>query len=239
MDIASVTHDGTGTVTINLSEPLDYGRYILTVTGLLSVDGVAMTEDYNNMIVNTVPFYANETIKSVKAIGAQSGNPAANAIDGKLSTRWSQKGKMQWIQFDLGSVQYIYAVDLAWYLGNTRVNYFDIKCSTDGKTWTELDMDETSSGLTNEMERYTFDVTKARYVRIYCNCASTSEWNSMTEARVCVVDDTNGIVSETDDKLNDESAWVYDLAGRNISNYQVTSSQIMIKKGRKVFMKKK
>ena len=239
MDIASVTHDGTGTVTINLSEPLDYGRYTLTVTGLLSVDGVVMTDDYNNMIVNTVPFYANETIKSVKAIGAQSGNPAANAIDGKLSTRWSQKGKMQWIQFDLGSVQYIYAVDLAWYLGNTRVNYFDIKCSTDGKTWTELDMDETSSGLTNEMERYTFDVTKARYVRIYCNCASTSEWNSMTEARVCVVDDTDGIVSETDDKLNDESARVYDLAGRNIGNYQVTSSQIIIKKGRKVFMKKK
>ncbi len=239
MDIASVTHDGTGTVTINLSEPLDYGRYTLTVTGLLSVDGVAMTDDYNNMIVNTVPLYANKTIKSVAAIGAQSGNPAVNAIDGKLSTRWSQEGKMQWIQFDLGSVQYIYAVDLAWYLGNTRVNYFDIKCSTDGETWTELDMDETNSGMTNEMERYTFDVTEARYVRIYCNCASTSTWNSMTEARVCVVDDTNGIVSATDDKLNDESVRVYDLAGRNISNYQVTSSQIIIKKGRKVFMKKK
>lgn len=143
---------------------------------------------------------------------------------------------MQWIQFDLGSVQYIYAVDLAWYLGNTRVNYFDIKCSTDGKTWTELDMDETSSGLTNEMERYTFDVTEARYVRIYCNCASTSKWNSMTEARVCVTDEPDGILSPAFDMASgqQESA-MYDLNGRAVRKDHLP--RIVIKNSKKVFTK--
>ena len=113
---------------------------------------------------------------------------------------------------------------------------FDNIVPTDGKTWTELDIDETSSGLTNEMERYTFDVTEARYVRIYCNCASTSTWNSMTEARVCVTDEPDGIEPKTDDKPNSGFAKVYDLTGRIMGGYQTTSSQFIIKKGRKMLM---
>lgn len=231
IDIASVTHDGEGFIFITLAEPLEYGRYTLTVSGLLSVDGAAMTSEYSSLMVNTVPLYANTTIKRVTAIGAQSGNPASNAIDGKLSTRWSQEGKQQWIQYDLGGVKYVNAVDIAWYLGNTRVNYFDIKCSTDSRTWTEVDMGETTSGLTNEMERYRFNTVQARYVRIYCNGASSSTWNSITEARVCVTDESDGINPITVDTSICSSANIYDLEGRIMHGWQ--ANKIMIYKGKK------
>ncbi|MBQ0021011.1 MAG: glycoside hydrolase family 88 protein [Bacteroidales bacterium] len=211
--IQEITHDGAGTITIITDEPLDYGRYTLTVSGLLSVDGVAMSSDYNGLLVCTVPFYKNTTIKSVTAIGAQSGNPATNVIDGKLSTRWSQEGKQQWIQFNLGSVKVIYAVDLAWYLGDTRVNYFDVKVSTDAKNWTSVLSSQQSSGTTNEMERYTFpEKVEAKYVRIYCNGASTSTWNSMTEGRVCVDEEATGVVLPG--MMASSASKAYDLNGR-------------------------
>ena len=58
----------------------------------------------------------------------------------------------------------------------------------------------------------------------------------MTEARVCVTDEPDGIEPKTDDKPNSGFAKVYDLAGRIMGDYQTTSSQFIIQKGRKVLM---
>ena len=38
----------------------------------------------------------------VNALGSQVGNPASNAIDKNLNTRWSNEGLGSWIQIDLG-----------------------------------------------------------------------------------------------------------------------------------------
>ncbi|MCD8304846.1 MAG: glycoside hydrolase family 88 protein [Prevotellaceae bacterium] len=181
-------YDGERTVTLELSSPVDFGKHTVTVTGQQSLSGTTLTDSVRT-VLRTVPYYDNVSISAVTAIGAQSGNPAKNAIDNDLSTRWSEEGTGQWLELDLGETEAVYAVDLAFYLGSTRVNYFDIYTSDDEESWTERLGEQQSSGLTDELERYYLpDDVEARYVRIYCNQASTTTWNSITEARVCVVE---------------------------------------------------
>ncbi len=183
-------YDGDRTVTLTLARPVDFGTHTITVMGQTSLSGATLTDSVRT-VIRTVPLYDNVTITAVTAIGAQSGNPASNAIDNNLDTRWSQEGTQQWLQLDLGTQQTVYAVDIAFYLGDTRVNYFDIRTSNDAEEWTDQLTDLTSSGLTAELERYYLpEETDTRYVRIYCNQASTTTWNSITEARVCVVEET-------------------------------------------------
>ncbi len=186
----SAEYDGERTVTLTLDNAVDFGSHTITVTGQRSLSGTTLTDSVRT-IVRTVPYYDNVTIEAVTAIGAQSGNPATNATDNSLSTRWSQEGTGQWLQLDLGSEQTVYAVDLAFYLGDTRVNYFDVRTSSDADEWTDQLTDCQSSGLSDELERYYLpEETDARYVRIYCNQASTTTWNSVSEARVCVVEES-------------------------------------------------
>ena len=188
-DIQRVDFDGLRTVVLTLNAPLDYGVYRLSVQDVRNTEGMEIAGDNEHLLVRTVPLTPNSIDMTVTAIGAQSGNPAVNVIDGNYSTRWSQEGMEQWIQFDLGQAERVTAVDIAFYLGNTRVTYFDIMTSLDGQSWTEALSSLVSSGLTTELERYRLpDAVEARYVRIVCNGASTSPWNSITEARIRVDD---------------------------------------------------
>ena len=186
VDATDISYDGGTTLTITLREPLDYGSYRFTVQGIKSADGAELSSTAaTHCIMRTVALSPNTLSMTVTAIGAQSGNPAANIVDNSYGTRWSQEGKGQWVQFDLGETACVAAVDIAFYLGNTRVNYFDIRTSVDGQTWTDVLKGMQSSGLTTEMERYRLpEAVEARYVRIVCNGASSTTWNSITEARI-------------------------------------------------------
>src|SRR5689334_5876684 len=102
------------------------------------------------------------TITSVTASGAEPGNPAQNAVDGSLSTRWSSNGVGQWIRADLGSVQSVSSVSIAWYQGNQRVSKFQIAVSQNGSAYTTV-YGGSSSGKTTGLETYSFATTSARY----------------------------------------------------------------------------
>lgn len=199
MDGADIAYDGDRTVTLTLSEPLDYGRYVFEAVGLMSEAGGEMATDQKRTLIRTVPLTAAPKDMTVKAIGAQAGNPATNAIDNNIGTRWSQAGLKQWICFDLGSAQMVKGVDIAFYSGANRRSFFDVEISNDGSTFTTMLEGCESSGLTEEMERYKFGPVEARYVRLMCNGNSQGgdNWNSITEARVPVVVD-NAEIGEID-----------------------------------------
>ncbi|MBR3513108.1 MAG: glycoside hydrolase family 88 protein [Bacteroidaceae bacterium] len=185
---ADIAYDGAKTVVITLGKPLDYGCYQFRVEGIRSMDGAEIAA-HDVTLIRTVPLTPNTVDMAITAIGAQSGNPAANVADGSYGTRWSQEGTGQWLQFDLKRTERVVAVDIAFYLGDTRTNYFDIKTSTDGRSWTDVLTKQQSSGWTSQLERYRLPQTvEARYVRIYCNGASTTAWNSILEARVRLED---------------------------------------------------
>lgn len=196
---AEIAYDGDRTVTITLPEPLEYGRYVFEATGLKSEAGGDLAADQKRTLIRTVPLTAAPAGMTVTAIGAQAGNPAANAIDNNIGTRWSQSGLKQWICFDLGSAQKVKGVDVAFYAGASRRSFFDVEISADGETFATVLEGCESSGLTNEMERYKFAAAEARYVRLMCNGNSQGgdNWNSITEARVWV-DIDNSEIGEID-----------------------------------------
>ena len=80
---------------------------------------------------------AKLTVAGVTASG-DDGNGPRNTIDGDTATRWSAHGDGQWIQWDLGSVQSLSQVRIAFYKGNSRINTFDIEVS-DGATSTRVE----------------------------------------------------------------------------------------------------
>ena len=221
-------------VTIHLTDSLDYGLYRLSVEGLHSAEGGELAQNQQRTILRTVPLDAKQANVTVTAIGSQSGNPHTNANDGKLSTRWSQEGTNQWIRFDLRAVKSVWAVDVAFYNGDQRVFYFKIQTSTDNRTWTDATGDLTSSGLTNELERYRFEPVEARYVRLLCNGNSTNKWNSPTEIRVRF-DEIDGLTPQPPllQRGGDAGA-MYDLAGRRVDQLR---KGIYIVNGKKVLVK--
>src|SRR6266446_10044677 len=121
-------------------------------------------------------------VASVVASG-NDGNLPQNTLDKNLATRWSAQGDGQWIRYDLGALATVDHLDIAWYLGNTRIAYFDIQVSLDTVTWTKVFSGQ-SSGQTLQLERYAFPTTTGRYVRIVGHGNSSSTWNSITEVAI-------------------------------------------------------
>jgi hypothetical protein len=139
-------------------------------------------------------------ITGVNASSYETVNPPTNAIDNKLSTRWSGDGVGSWIRADLGKQQTVCSVDIAWYHGNERTNNFVIAVSKDGTSFTNVYTGK-SSGTTTSAERYSFAETTARYVRVTVNGNSINTWASITEIDVIgytpIVDTTAPSVSIT------------------------------------------
>src|SRR5207245_7890748 len=82
---------------------------------------------------------------------ANDGNVPQNTLDNSLDTRWSAQGDGQWIRYDLGALVAVDHVDIAWYLGDTRISSFDIQVSLDTVTWTKVFSGQ-SSGQTLQLE---------------------------------------------------------------------------------------
>lgn len=168
------------------AQVLDYGRYDILIDGIRSIHGGTMLNEYRQKVVLTVPLYPATNIKSVSAIGNQTGNTPENAVDNHLSSRWSQDGLRQWIQVELEAPVTLSAVDIAFYNGTVRNSYFDVQVSDDGWSFEDVLTGQQSSGQTNEMERYYMSGSpSARFVRIICNGNSQggANWNSITELR--------------------------------------------------------
>lgn len=97
-------------------------------------------------------------------------NPATNAVDGDINTRWSsERDKVwpQWIEVDLGSIKTINKTEVVCF--NDRAYQFtvDIRTDTNGTFTRVVDCTEnTTPGLINSPIIDVFDPVDARYVRI-------------------------------------------------------------------------
>ena len=115
------------------------------------------------------------------------GNVPANAVDNKLSTRWSGSGDGAWLKLNLGAPQPVGHVAIAWYKGNARVATFDIEVSTDNTDWTPVLTGAKSGGTSTAEQIFDFaDVTAqwVRYVGHGNDDPGSAQWNSVTEVSV-------------------------------------------------------
>ncbi|MGJ8650175.1 MAG: discoidin domain-containing protein [Opitutaceae bacterium] len=114
----------------------------------------------------------------------QAGNVPDNTIDGNPGTRWSAQGDPQWIRYDLGSVQKVHSLQIAWHNGDTRWSSFHIEVSDDETNWTAITATQQSSGLTTALEPVDVPDTLARYVQIVGHGNESNTWNSITEVEI-------------------------------------------------------
>ncbi|MGA9943057.1 MAG: Ig-like domain-containing protein, partial [Nitrososphaeraceae archaeon] len=126
---------------------------------------------------------ANVPISAATANGAQSTNPASEAVDNDAATRWSNEGLGSWIRLDLGSQKTVCSVDISWFNGNQRVNTFEIAVSNDGNTFTKI-FSSKSSGTTTAAEKYDVPDSQGRYVKITVTGNTQSDWVSINEIDV-------------------------------------------------------
>lgn len=121
------------------------------------------------------------------ASGFQTGttNVPENTLDGNPDSRWSAQGAGQWITFDLGRMERVDAVNIAFHLGNQRTASFDVLLSVGGSGWFPALTNAVSSGATLALENFPLPVAlPARYVRIVGHGNSQNNWNSLAEVTI-------------------------------------------------------
>lgn len=146
---------------------------------------VAVDVDANAEITQSCG--SNLPIAAVSASGAQDGNPATHVIDGDLSTRWAQNEVGATLTADLGTVNSVCGVSIAWYMGTQRVSEFALALSKDGSSFTEVTSDS-SSGNSEQFEHYSFAARDARYLRLSVNGNSENDWASVTGLAIAGTD---------------------------------------------------
>ena len=125
-------------------------------------------------------------IQNAKTSASQSGFPGTNVLDDNLDTRWSNNGVGSWIQLDLGTINKVCDVSIAWYKGDERQNNFVISTSNDGVTFTNV-LSTKSTGSTLDPEKYNIVDTNARYIRITVNGNTLNSYASITEVSLNIV----------------------------------------------------
>lgn len=124
---------------------------------------------------------ADPCVAAVQA-SADDGNGPLNALDGNLFTRWSAEGDGVWLRYDFGTPSLIAAVDLAWYLGDTRVARFSLQVSEDALHWQPL-LQGQSGGSSTTPERHAFAEVTTRYVRLVGHGNDLNAWTSLSEMK--------------------------------------------------------
>lgn len=111
-----------------------------------------------------------------------------NAIDGNFDpdSRWSNlgQGAPKNLLIDLGAVQTVRSLDIAWYKGDERRATFAIEASSDGAVFETIQGVGLSGGATPEFETYAFATVDAQYLRIAAEGNEANEWNSIIEVSV-------------------------------------------------------
>ncbi|MFD2612284.1 discoidin domain-containing protein [Paenibacillus gansuensis] len=145
--------------------------------GLSSTGGPAVTKTTLSEDIVSYP------VSEVEA-SSTDGNLPANTIDGNLTTRWSSFARDgEWIQYDLGNVQEIGYLGIAFHNGSSRTSRFDLEVSHDAINWTSV-YTGSSSGLTTALEAFNFPDVQARYVRYIGHGNTSNLYNSLTEVQI-------------------------------------------------------
>jgi len=109
--------------------------------------------------------FLEHEVASATASASNKTNTPERAVDGNLATHWTADNGES-LQLDLGYVDTVENVKIAWLSGNKRKADFDIEVSVDGISW-ELAFSGTSTGASLKLENNFFGQEYcARYVRI-------------------------------------------------------------------------
>lgn len=200
--VISTSQDGksykTVLSTVSSGKSLSYEKYNVVDTNIryirITVNGnsqnnYASIAEIKTLVPSSSPSQVQCTIghiQDAKTSASQTGFPGTNVVDENLDTRWSNNGVGSWIQLDLGTINEVCDISIAWYKGNERQNNFVISTSNDGVAFTNV-LSSKSTGSTLNPEKYNIADTNARYIRITVNGNTLNSYASITEVSVNIV----------------------------------------------------
>lgn len=129
----------------------------------------------------TTPELENENrVKIVSAVASQTPepeNPAENAFDNNILTRWAATGDCE-IVFDLGEVTYVELVGVTFWKFAERSTRYEIHASADGVNYTGYFNGEAPQGTEFN---YTPIKESVRYIKLVGHGTNTGTWTSLLE----------------------------------------------------------
>jgi hypothetical protein len=125
----------------------------------------------------TKPGVAIKPVTATSSPVENAGNSAANAIDGKTSTRWASAfDDGAWIQFDFGVKTQVGYMKLLW--ENAYGKQYNLLVSDDGQNWTQIRSVTNGQGGTEEF----FNLgVNSRYIRLQGVARATQYGYSLFE----------------------------------------------------------
>ena len=111
------------------------------------------------------------------------GDRIERLLDENSKTRWSINEIGGWANFDLGGIQTLTGVELAFFRGSSRIYRFDLLSSQDGAIFEPIAEGLTSSGVSDEYERFGFAAVSARHLRIVGRGNDSDDFTQITKAR--------------------------------------------------------
>ena len=122
-------------------------------------------------------------VVSVDGDPADDETSLGGVVDGDLDTRWSNDSFGARVTVDLGVARTVTRVDIAFFRGEHRLGFAELRASTDGSTFVPL-RSVRSSGESSRAERFDVAPTTARWIRVVGFGNSENAWNSWSEVAV-------------------------------------------------------
>ena len=147
--------------------------------GQSSADNQTETETIN-------PNCTELDIENVTASGFESDpsdyHPPGDAIDGDLTTWWSNNGNDPWIQISLVEPNPVCGVAVTWNKGDERDYSFQIEISEDGNNFEKV-FEGDNDNESTEQEIYPFDQeVNGKYIKLTITDTSSNDgWSSIQE----------------------------------------------------------
>lgn len=153
-------------VLLYTSPVLTGGQHVLKVraTGTKNSSSTGSSISIDRVDITTISSNPNLALKKTAISSSEYnwGKRAGKAVDGEKDTYWSSKyGNSQWIYVDLGSLQSISKVKLAW--GSAYGKSYKIQVSNDAVNWTDVYSTTAGDGGTDDM---TFAPVSTRYIKM-------------------------------------------------------------------------
>jgi hypothetical protein len=118
----------------------------------------------------------------------QEPNEPNNLYDNIDTTRWSARGKGEYVILELRNKATIDFIKLAYYHGHFRQGYFNLYASNDTSSWEELLVDQQTSGISEKKEVFEIpdqpDSPSYQFIKLEGQGNSENSWNSILELEV-------------------------------------------------------
>lgn len=164
--------NGTGSIVRNIDVAITKynppGLDAYKDSNIMQIDDGCVESTSNIQLIRTSGMdYASDAFKNHDEDEDDNDNISVltKLTDNDYDTKWEEQGFGSFIQADLGSVQPVCNIGIAWDKGDERLYNFVISTSDDGTTFTDV-LRGTSSGSTEALETYDLADVDSRFVRV-------------------------------------------------------------------------